>query len=91
VLAFFQRQSALLEWQLQLPQVALGFDQHQRAFIDHDRGGALARNANRRWFGCNGRLHGGDFLRIRIDPLQAGTLCHLHQIGDRQLKRLDLG
>lgn len=83
--------SHLLKRQLQVAQVALCLDQHQRAFVDHDHRGAFARHMHRAGLGGNGGLHGGKLGGVGVDPLQAGAFGHLLQFVQRQCKCLDLG
>lgn len=61
----------LLKRQLHGGQVAAGFHQHQRTFIDHYHWGAFAWHAHGLGLRSNRGLYGGDLVRIRVHPLQA--------------------
>jgi hypothetical protein len=69
----------------------MGFHQHQRAFVQHHGGRALARHADGLWLGGNRCLYGGDFFSIRVHPLQARRSGHLVQRIERQREALDAG
>src|SRR3989344_1384886 len=82
---------SLLKRQLHGRQVAAGFHQHQRAFVQHYRRWALAWHADGLRLGGNRSLHSSDLVHVGVDPLQARCGSHLLQLVDGQCERLDAG
>lgn len=80
----------LLEGQLHLAQVALGFHQHQRGFGKHHCRRTFAWDVDRPAFGFDCGLNGCDLSGVGVHPLQARTLRHLRQLVDGQLEALHL-
>ena len=80
----------LLEWQLHQAQILAGLDQNQRAFIQHDRRGALAGDVHRLGLGSNRCLHSGNLVCVGVDPLQTRGSSQLMQLRQRQLIGLGL-
>jgi hypothetical protein len=81
----------LLKRQFYRTQIALGFDQHQRAFVGNHQRWALTRHVHRLGFSSDGGFGFGDLGGVGVDPLQAGSLGDLNQVLQRQVVRLDLG
>lgn len=81
---FWQAWSPRSERQVHVFQVFACFHQNQGTFIQHHSRRTLAGYADRLGFGGNGRLNGGHFAWIRVDPNQARALCHLLQTVDLQ-------
>lgn len=79
----------LLERQVQVTQILAGLNQDQRTLVDHHRRRTLARHMHRLRFCSDGGLHGCHLVRIGVDPLQAGGIGDLVQLGQRQGIALD--
>lgn len=80
-----------LKWQCHVAQIALGFNQNQRALLNDHRSGPFAWHMH--WFGfCgNSGLNGCDTARIGINPLQPRALRYLFEFSAGQGVGCNLG
>lgn len=72
------------ERQLHVGQITAGFHQHQWTLVDHHGRCALARHMHRARLGRDDGLHGGHFVGVGVDPLQATAAGNGLQLRHRQ-------
>lgn len=78
----------MLKRQRHVAQVTSGFNQNQRPHVNGNGWWAFARHMDGFGLGSNRCLHGSHFVRVRVNPLQTRTLCHIHQsIGWQRIGR----